>query len=585
MEPVPARLMRRALAKYITLLGLPPETEIFPKQDTVDWAGGATGSWINAPFYGDERWPIGADGQRLPLTTVPPHWQSAKALKEFVGPEEKPAGKKPKRRRRTKEEDTFNADDAERWLEFHAEKVANAVGDDANNKLNDAIWALGHMHEFLDQDDVEEALRTAWHERNKEDREFDSQFNPVWEKASHHPDPPRCWPEPVIVRNFGNAVPKLIRWLGRGWTAIGQIALWSGDSDVGKTTTLIDYEAKLTRGGTLPFSDERLPAKRVLMAIAEDDEDDTITPRLMRAGANMDLFDQLVGYKKRDGTEGEICLDTEQGRKRIEEALSKHDDYELVVFDPDTAFLSARFNSNDVVAWRSQVMKPMKRLAKKHGVAVLFIAHPRKVKQGEIAQHSVSGSAAQVQASRIHCIFGDEFEMQVDPNGYDKPVRTGNFLMAYSRGANMSREEKRKTKIGRVEGGNLTIEGEQTSIGGIEWIGIREDVTADEVASNRGGVGDCQTDGGKGPSKQYQAKAFLRLLLRDGPVRETKVEEEAGKPGVSISLATLRLAKTALRIKPWKKQRGVEPSEDDGAWFWELPESKPEEPPSFFNEI
>ena len=149
----------------------------------------------------------------------------------------------------------------------------------------------------------------------------------------------------------------------------------------------------------------------------------------------------------------------------------------------------------------------------------------------------------------------------------------------------MSREEKRKTKIGRVEGGNLTIEGEQTSIGGIEWIGIREDVTADEVASNRGGVGDCQTDGGKGPSKQYQAKAFLRLLLRDGPVRETKVEEEAGKPGVSISLATLRLAKTALRIKPWKKQRGVEPSEDDGAWFWELPESKPEEPPSFFNEI
>ena len=39
-------------------------------------------------------------------------------------------------------------------------------------------------------------------------------------------------------------------------------------------------------------------------------------------------------------------------------------------------------------------------------------------------------------------------------------------------------------------GGNLTIEGEQTSIGGIEWIGIREDVTADEVASNRGGIGE-----------------------------------------------------------------------------------------------
>ena len=51
------------------------------------------------------------------------------------------------------------------------------------------------------------------------------------------------------------------------------------------------------------------------MAIAEDDEDDTIVPRLIRAGANMHLFDQLVGYKKRNGLEGEICIDTEWGRE------------------------------------------------------------------------------------------------------------------------------------------------------------------------------------------------------------------------------------------------------------------------------
>ena len=65
-------------------------------------------------------------------------------------------------------------------------------------------------------------------------------------------------------------------------------------------------------------------------------------------------------------------------------------------------------------------------------------------------------------------------------------------------------------------------------------------------------------------------------------MRETEIEDNAQK--AKISMGTLRLAKKALGVKSWKKPRGVEPSEDDGAWFWELPESKPEDPP-FFDKI
>ena len=562
MEPVPARLLRRALTKFVTLLGLPPTTEIFPKQDTVDWDT-ATGSWINAPFYGDERWPIGPDGQRLPLTPCPPHWQSAKAIKEFVGPEEKPSGGKKRKKTASKkkgknddDDNAFNVDDAERWLEYHAEKVANAVAGTGNEALRDAIWAMCHMApDYIDEDDIDDALRGVWEERKKDqpgDAEFDEMWKRTWRKVTKDDDPPPRWPEYVIVRNFGGRQPKLIKWLGRGWTAIGQIALWSGDSDVGKTTTLIDYTARLTTGGTLPFTNERLPVKRVLMAIAEDDEDDTIIPRLIRAGANMNLFDQLVGYKKRDGTEGEICIDTEAGRKRIDEALSKHPgEYGLLVFDPDTAFLSARFATNDVIAWRSQVMKPMKKLARRHGVAVLFIAHPRKVKQGELALHSVSGNAAQVQASRIHCVFGDEFSKVIDPEtGNEKKERTGNFLMAFGRAANLPRSEKRKTRVGRVVGGNVMIEGEETSVGGIEWLGLREDVTADDVVSNRGGIGEEQSGGGSssgwsGGRKKNEARAWLRSVLKGGPMLSSEVTriavEEQG-----IGKTTLDRTKTQM---------------------------------------
>ena len=130
-------------------------------------------------------------------------------------------------------------------MEYHAENVANALEGAANETLRDAIWALGHVHEYIDKDDVEETLRQAWHKRSKEDSEFDEAFNRSWEKATKDKAPPPRWPEPVIVRNYGSAVPKLVKWLGRA-DCHRQIAPWSGDFDVGKTTTLIDYMARLT---------------------------------------------------------------------------------------------------------------------------------------------------------------------------------------------------------------------------------------------------------------------------------------------------------------------------------------------------
>ena len=550
-EPIPAPLMRRALTKFITLLGLPLETEIFPKQDTVDWEGGALGSWINVPFYGDERWPLQPDGRRLQLTAVPPHWLSVKALKEFVGPEEKPSGEKRKHRQRAKnDEDTFNADDAERWLEYHTECIANAPGDLANETLRDAIWSLGHMHEFLDKEDVKETLREGWHRRGKEDKEIDEAFN-RWDKAvthakKHPDDPPPRWPEPAIVRNAATIEPELVRWLGRGWAAIGQIGLWSGDSDVGKSTTLADFLARLSNGDYLPLSDERLPKTRSLIMLGEEGAANEFIPRLIRAGADRSMIEILDGYQKRDKSEGEIALDRPEGRRKLEEVLRRFPGDGLLVLDPYTAFFSDKFNMNDTVQWRSRVMKPTMKLAQQYGKAVIFIAHPRKNKIGERAQHSVAGAGGQVQASRLHRIFGNEFRLEEGEEG-KKKVPTGNFLIAYGRAAHLPREEKCKTLVGRLVSKDVVIKGIPTALPGVEWIGIREDVTADDVASDNGGVGSDWDKGSSGWSrgrKRNEAREFILHVLKAGPMLSDEVTTRALE--AKISKTTLNRTKTQM---------------------------------------
>ena len=50
--PVPAALMQDRLREMANALGLPPKTEIFPKQREFNESRGDTGNWINVPYAG-----------------------------------------------------------------------------------------------------------------------------------------------------------------------------------------------------------------------------------------------------------------------------------------------------------------------------------------------------------------------------------------------------------------------------------------------------------------------------------------------------------------------------------------------------
>ena len=60
-EPIPAVQARDVAADFRRKLGLPEETEIFPKQDAIK--SGNKGSWINLPYFGSTRTGLGDDGR------------------------------------------------------------------------------------------------------------------------------------------------------------------------------------------------------------------------------------------------------------------------------------------------------------------------------------------------------------------------------------------------------------------------------------------------------------------------------------------------------------------------------------------
>lgn len=59
-EPMEAKIARQVAARFISALNLSETTEIFPKQDTVKESD--VGSWINMPYFGNERKCLGLSG-------------------------------------------------------------------------------------------------------------------------------------------------------------------------------------------------------------------------------------------------------------------------------------------------------------------------------------------------------------------------------------------------------------------------------------------------------------------------------------------------------------------------------------------
>jgi hypothetical protein len=323
--------------------------------------------------------------------------------------------------------------------------------------------------------------------------------------------------------------PEPVRWLWKGWLALGKIALLAGAPGTGKSTLALEMAATVTIGGTMPDG-ESVQAGDVLVWSGEDDPADTLLPRFLAAGGNPERI-YFVNATVEHGQR--VPFDPARDLPRLAETVQRLARPLLIILDPIVSAVPGDSHKN---AEARRGLQPVADLAAKTGAAVLGVTHFAKSSAGREPQERVNGSIAFAALPRIVLAT-------VKPALPGAPRRL----------------VRAKSNLGPDHGGfeyslyQAAVPGFDFGAQRVQWGQLlegsaRELMAVEEMDDGADAAADAET--------------FLRDTLKDGPVatRELKAAAEAH----GHSWATIRRTQAALGIVAAKA--GFK-----GGWTWQLP--------------
>ncbi|MDB6060517.1 MAG: hypothetical protein JWM78_620 [Verrucomicrobiaceae bacterium] len=183
--------------------------------------------------------------------------------------------------------------------------------------------------------------------------------------------------------------PEPIRWLWPGWFARKKLAILAGVAGTGKTTVVISLAATLTNAGRWPDGKPcRIPGN-VLIWSSEDDPADTLIPRLIAAGANLNRVHIIQGAVASDGES--VPFDPANDIAMLHRAVDKLGGAALLMVDPIVSAVGGDMHkANDV----RRSLQALVDFAAALDCAVIGISHFAKGSKGSSPQERVIGSQA-----------------------------------------------------------------------------------------------------------------------------------------------------------------------------------------------
>jgi hypothetical protein len=331
-------------------------------------------------------------------------------------------------------------------------------------------------------------------------------------------------------------------WLWNNRFALGKIGLIGGLPDRGKGLITSDIMARVTTGSSWPCSEGVAPLGNVLLFTAEDDIEDTVKPRLMAAGADLDRIEVVQMVAQRGGKPRMFNLVEDLPLLRAK--IAAVGNVKLVVIDPLSAYVGVgkidSYRSTDVRG----VLGPLKELAEETRIAFVGIVHFNKNVDVTNAMLRIADSLAYVAASR-HCFI------VVDDTDNKRRL----FVKAKNNLAPDMAALSYTIDVKLVDQDSET--GADVAAPYASWGTDHVYVTATEaMAAENGSAGSSQ------PGSRDEARQFLNDILKAGSMAVTEVIETAEVYGISEK--TLRRAQKELKIVPRKD--GLK-----GGWVWELP--------------
>ena len=309
-------------------------------------------------------------------------------------------------------------------------------------------------------------------------------------------------PETVKIIRMSDVELTPVEWLWKPYLPFGKLSVLQGNPGEGKTYFAMHLAAACTSGKLLPNM-ERMEPFNVIYQTAEDGLGDTVKPRLIEAGADLDRVLVI------DDSEVQLTLSDERIEKAIIENNAK-----LVIIDPIQAYLGADVDMNRANEVRPIFMR-LGQVAQRTGCAILLIGHLNKAAGMQSLQRGL-GSIDIAAAVRSVMFIG---KLKHDPT-----MRI------------LTHEKSSLAPPGASLAFSLGDEG------GFRWVG-EYDITADEMLS---GI-EPQRE-----TKTQQAKDLICTLLAGGKqVLSEDIDKaalERGIPGRTVRDAKRELG-DALKSK------------------------------------
>jgi hypothetical protein len=318
---------------------------------------------------------------------------------------------------------------------------------------------------------------------------------------------------------LANVVAESVRWLWPARIPLGMLTLIDGDPGLGKSTVTLDIAARVTTGAPMPCDPEgrRRPPAAVILMTAEDSLSATIRPRLDAAKADARRVHAITAMPRRNDPDALPTLAPEDVA-RLQAAIEEHR-AELVIVDPLMAFLPGEIDS-----YRDQdvrrTLRPLAAVAEHTSAAIVIVRHLKK--GAGSALYRGSGSVGIVGAARSALMV----MVAADPD--DETAR----IMASSKSNLAPLAPALRWRL--VDAGG---------VGCIEWEGVADGVTADDLAQQAVPKREDDEAG-----LQERAESAWREVLANGKVpSKDAVRDVAQMTGASER--TIRRAREKIGVE------------------------------------
>lgn len=358
--------------------------------------------------------------------------------------------------------------------------------------------------------------------------------------------------------SFGHEIKaEPITWLWPWRIPRGKLTLVVGYPDQGKSQILLKIAALVTKGGDWPADEGQAPEGVAIILSSEDDEADTLIPRLAAAEAylpNIVVVRPMVKYVD-EGRKRKRVLNIDDDLGQIKSIIKKlHDEgrrVQMIGLDPINAYFGGAkkadsYKTSDMRA----ILTPLSEWAATLKVAIVAISHFNKG-NAQHGLHRITDSAAIGAAARS--VYAT---LRADPEDKesDRIFAPMKHNLAPDKVAAITYDLKsadvsEQTGVPNPKYGTPYVE-----------FGVASDVTA-EMAMNG-------AKAGRKPDALETARDFLEKLLDDGPMLAKDLEAEC--KAASQSISTIRRAADQLGIV---KDRAPAKNTKNGPWRWSLPDA------------